>query len=615
MEEENPYSNLNAFEVLSTKLIREIFEIPSIEIREHALVLLENRAKELKIMKSLSRLEKNVQSEMEQEHKQQGAKETNFTRQALKLKIPGDYICDDLGVRLVEYDVITRKSNEKIVCSHPILPIERLINVDTNIEKVKIAFYKDKKWQSVIAEKNTLASKNKILQLANTGIEVNENNAKDLIIYFSSVLQMNTEVIPLNNGITHLGWTEDGFVPYIKNYKFDGDKSFEGVFKDIKSKGDYELWKEKIVELRHTNEIIHFIVAAGFASVLIEKIHINPFIVHLWGKSGTGKTVALMIAMSIWGNPGIGHLVKNLNSTNVGLERLSAFLNNLPFAGDELQAIKNKYSDFSELVYSLTQGEGKSRGTVDGGIQEQLKWNCLYLTTGEEPITFETSKEGVKNRVIEIEENDSLVKDGKGLVEFLLNNYGEAGKEFISIIPDDDYLMKRHSEIFKELTHEKATGKQTNALALILLADEIVSKKLFYDEPLSLEQVSKYFSKNIDEAERIYGVILDSFYKNINKFGEDTTGEFWGTYDLEKDKSVSSFYFIPSVLKEILAQNNISFDGVKTKLLERGYIVRDSARKYAIQKKINGKNIRCIKFVVKESGFIEELKASGDMPF
>lgn len=53
---------------------------------------------------------------------------------------------------------------------------------------------------------------------------------------------------------------------------------------------------------------------------------------HLWGKSGTGKTVALIIAMSIWGNPAIGHLVKNLNSTNVGLERLSAFLNNLPFA-------------------------------------------------------------------------------------------------------------------------------------------------------------------------------------------------------------------------------------------------------------------------------------------
>ena len=615
MENDNPYSSLSANQVLSTGLIREILEIPSVEIREHSLVLLENRAKDLKIMKNLSRLEKSVQAEIQQDYKQHGAKETNITRQPIKLKVPCDYICDDLGVRIEDYDAFTRKTNERIVCPHPLLPIERLINIDTNVEKVKLAFYKDKKWQYVIVEKNTLASKNKILQLANTGIEVNENNAKDMIIYLSSTIQMNTEVIPLNNAVTHLGWTEDGFVPYIKNYKFDGDKSFEGVFKDIRKKGDYELWKEKMFELRQSNEIIHFIIASSFASVLIGKVHINPFIVHLWGKSGTGKTVALMIAMSIWGNPGIGHLVKNLNSTNVGLERLSAFLNNLPFAGDELQAIKNKYSDFSELIYSLTQGEGKSRGNVDGGIQEQLKWNCLYLTTGEEPITFENSKEGVKNRVIEIEENEPIVEDGKSLVDFLLNNYGTAGEEFINVIPSDEYLIKRHNEICKELTEEKTTGKQVNALALIILADEIASRNIFYDEPLTKDQVSKYFTQDIDEAERIYNLISDCFYRNINKFQEDTTGELWGTFDADSKGAVISFYFIPSVLKEFLSQNNISFDGVKTKLLKGGYIVRDSANKYAIQKKIKNKNIRCIKFIVKEESFIDQLNQNQDMPF
>ena len=59
-----------------------------------------------------------------------------------------------------------------------------------------------------------------------------------------------------------------------------------------------------MLELRK-NETVHFIVASSFASVLIELLHINPFIVHLWGKSGTGKSVTLIIAMSIWGNPKI----------------------------------------------------------------------------------------------------------------------------------------------------------------------------------------------------------------------------------------------------------------------------------------------------------------------
>lgn len=163
------------------------------------------------------------------------------------------------------------------------------------------------------------------------GIEVNENNAKELIIYISELLAINTEVIPCNKAITHLGWTEDGFVPFIQDYKFDGDRSFESIFKDVKESGDVEIWLNTLRDLRK-NEVVHFMIAASFASVLIERLHINPFIVHLWGKSGTGKTVALIIAMSIWGNPAVGHLVKNLNSTSVGLERLSAFLNNIPFA-------------------------------------------------------------------------------------------------------------------------------------------------------------------------------------------------------------------------------------------------------------------------------------------
>ena len=44
-------------------------------------------------------------------------------------------------------------------------------------------------------------------------------------------------------------------------------------------------------------------MAASFASVLLEPLKVLPFVLHLWGTTGTGKTVALMVAMSIWGNP------------------------------------------------------------------------------------------------------------------------------------------------------------------------------------------------------------------------------------------------------------------------------------------------------------------------
>ena len=502
-------------------------------------------------------------------------------------------------------------SVDTVICTHPILPVERLINVDTNIEKVKLAFYKDKRWQTVIAEKNTLASKNKILQLANTGIEVNENNAKDLIIYISDLLTINTETIPCNKAITHLGWTENEFIPYTKDYKFDGDRSFEPVFKDIKEKGDYEVWRETVKELRSNSETLQFMIASSFASILIELLHINPFIVHLWGKSNTGKSVSLIVAMSIWGNPAVGNLVKNLNSTNVGLERLSAFLNNIPFAGDELQAIKNKYADFNELIYKLTQGEGKARGTVDGGIAEQLKWNCAFLTTGEEPITSEYSKEGVKNRVIEIEENNPIVENGKEVVNILVNNFGFAGKDFINNLPSQEELQKRHTEIFNQLNEKyNSTGKQTNAIAAVLLADEIAGKYIFFDKCLNIEQAEKYFAKDIDEAERIYNLIIDWLFANINKFEENSNLENWGKYIAignDEEKDIQYFYINNKILKDFLKASNISFDGIKNKLLDKGILERNSQGRFTHQTTINGKMQNLIKFNLLKENTTQEL--------
>lgn len=605
---EEAYKELNANEILQASLIEEILSIDNAGIRERCLMAVETRARELKVIQNFKRLFKVVQAETIQKKKQVNSLETNFTNAPIKLRCK-NYVCNDLGITKSEFNPTLMKTVDTFICTHPLLPVERLINVDTNIEKVKLAFYKDKMWQSVIAERNTLASKNKILQLANTGIEVNENNAKDMITYIADLIAINYETIPCNKAVTHLGWIEDGFIPFVDDFKFDGDRSFEGIYKDVNCKGDYESWKKKMQDLRQESETLHFMIATAFASTLIEILHINPFIVHLWGKSGTGKTVALMIAMSVWGNPKIGHLVKNLNSTSVGLERLSAFLNNIPFACDELQAIKSKYTNFNELIYSLTQGEGKSRGTIDGGIQEQLKWNCAFLTTGEEPITSDTSKEGVKNRVIEIEENEALVENGKEIVNFLIENYGFAGKEFIENLPDTEDLQRRHVQIFDELEKvNPSTGKQTNAIATILLADEIVSRTIFYDEPLSIEQGAKYFQKNIDESDRIYNLILEWFYQNISKFKSETQNEIWGRYD----ESSNIFWVIPKVLNDFLNSNNISWNGVKNKLFEKGYIEKDAHGKFTSPVRTGEKLCRCVKFIIKEEN---EIVKNEEMPF
>ena len=53
----------------------------------------------------------------------------------------------------------------------------------------------------------------------------------------------------------------------------------------------------------------------------------------------------------------MGGLVKTMNMTKNAIMRNAAFLCSIPFAGDELQTIKDKWQgNFDQLIYQITGG-------------------------------------------------------------------------------------------------------------------------------------------------------------------------------------------------------------------------------------------------------------------
>ena len=106
-------------------------------------------------------------------------------------------------------------------------------------------------------------------------------------------------------------------------------------------------------------------MAASFASPIIEKVNALPFVFHLWGGTGSGKSVALMAAMSVWGNPSMGKMVRTMNMTSNSMLSTAAFLKNIPFAGDELQTIKSKWDNYDKLIMCITEGVDRGRMSYD----------------------------------------------------------------------------------------------------------------------------------------------------------------------------------------------------------------------------------------------------------
>lgn len=601
LEENPPYDleQLNQENILEDKIFDYLIALPNSPSKTTKIEKLRAKAKELKVVRAFNNIFKQKNQEYIQNLKSRGGNIIKFTDCPLQELKCGQWNADDTGVYKIDYTSTMQPIKIK-ACPHPIIPTEIINNIDTNTEKVKLAFYKRKKWQYAIVERKTIASNTAIIQLANRGIEVNSENAKNLVSYLADVIELNN--LEITDGITHLGWINKDFVPYTSKYKYDGDIAYKNIFESVSEEGKYETWKEEIKKIRVKSKTLRFLMASSFASPLVKIFQINPFVVHLWGKSGNGKTVAQMICASVWGNPVKGKLLSSLDSTKVASERLCNFLRNIPLILDELQITKTKYKTYDTLIYELTEGKGRDRGTVDGGLTETTEWDNIIILSGEEPITSLSSKEGVKNRVIEIEENEKIVENGNETVNLILSNYGFAGKEFIEIIQNKEDLFNEYNDIVENLKKDQNSSKQINAMASILLADKIVSELIFKDNPITLEEAKDYFTKDIDEADRYINLIIDIANANINNFYDSNSsfppsGQVWGKLEKTTDgKGAIMYYdFIPTKLYEILEDNNINWDGIKKKMADKGYIITDNQGKFQINTRINSTQQRIIK--------------------
>ena len=462
---------------------------------------------------------------------------TNFEGQEIEL-FSGEYICDEYGVMVHD-----RYGYEQTICRHPVLPVQRLVNIDSGEERLKIAFKKGRVWRSVIAEKTTIASSSSILNLSANGIMVNSENAKQLSTYLMEIENLNYDEIPEQRSVGRLGWVgEHGFSPYVDDLVFDGENNFKHIFNAVKPHGDRQEWLSAMIDMRKEKTPGRLFLAASFASIILQPCGLLPFFLHAWGGTEVGKTVGLMIAASVWASPKMGDYIGTFNSTLVGQEMTATFLNSLPMCIDELQIQSSAgIKDFDRIIYHLTEGIGRTRGAKTGGLQKVNTWKNCIITNGEHPISNAHSGGGAMNRVIEFECTEKVYSDLVGICAVINSNYGFAGREFVEYLQQDgnfDRVNELQKEYYRQLLKTDGTDKQAASVSAILAADHIVTELIFKDgNNLTVEEVAGFMTKReeIDVNARAYDFIFDLVVKNINKFTPNEfgnyQGEIWGKID------------------------------------------------------------------------------------
>ena len=593
-----PLNDYDEKSIISRDLIEEIFEEEDEIERSYMIADCSLRAKDLGVLAIFKKLiaeRARIQKDINKSTTRSGGYASGRT----EFHIPqdknydnmlcGSWVANENGI--VSYNIM---GMEQVACHHPVLPVCRLSNIETNEEKITIAFKRNYQWKEVTVDKDVISSATKIISLSKYGLSVTSENAKQLVKFLNDVENLNGYNIELSVSTSKLGWHGTDFIPFDTEIVFDGDTRFKDLFKSITTKGSEEKWMKCVKEVRSDNRMeTKIILAASFASVLVKILGCLPFFVDLWGETEGGKSVTLMLAASVWANPDESQYIGDYKSTDVALEVRADVLNNLPVLLDDTSnATKKIVDDFENIIYRLCSGKGKSRSNKDLGANRENNWKTCFITNGERPLSGYVTQGGAINRIIEIEAGNNIFKNPQKTVDVFKANYGFAGRRFVDAVREigKEEIKRMYDEICEKLFQEDKMQKQAMSLACILLADKIATEHVFKDgQYISMEDAKKCLvdRTELSENQRCYNYLLDQVAMNSFRFTDECQTERWGM--VEHDFAI----IYPTVFDRLCRAEGYSKKSFVSWAAKKGIIQADGNGHPKVRK-IDGKSIRAV---------------------
>ena len=212
-------------DLLSREFMQEVFADEDEIERGVNIANLMDRARELKaytefkiLLDAFRKAEKEI---MPEKTKGSLCQWTNFESDEYDNMICGYWHATDKG--------ILKPNSDEYACYHPILPVERLKNIETGAEQIKLAYKRTGFWHEIVVPKSLIASASKIVALAEQGVSVTSENAKLLVKYLSDVENLNDNFIRIKRSTSKFGWLNKDFIPFDGDIIFDGDMKFKQV--------------------------------------------------------------------------------------------------------------------------------------------------------------------------------------------------------------------------------------------------------------------------------------------------------------------------------------------------------------------------------------------------
>jgi len=434
-----------------------------------------------------------------------------------------------------------------------------------------------------IPQKSVVSKDETMKHLANQNIlaSFGSGNDKNLYDYVRACVEKVSVEKRTVSVPTSYGWqADDTFVFAGKIYTPTGQievpmEGLENIVANTKPTGSIEQWRAVINLFIQKKMWQHVcIMLAGAGGPLMRFTGIYGMTFHCGStNSGTGKSLALEAAASVWGHP--VHYRTSKGTSPVAMQQRLGLLHSIPLITDEITAKNRKdFGWFSEFVLDMTNGRGKER-MESGSNKERMNlstWmDTAIMSSNTYVVDYFTgaqshSAEGELRRVLEFAMNDVLTWEPHEIeiIKSLADNYAVAGHMLVEyMVQNLDKIKELVPQVVRRMYGEyRATNDERFWMAAIGAA--VASGILFSDEHcgainIPMQPVLDTFGNAVRYMRNAINTGTRSAEDVLNSF----TQEYYGSFIIVR------FNGLDGVLAELGNGGAIDASTTRTKIMGR----------------------------------------------
>ena len=441
------------------------------------------------------------------------------------------------------------------------------------------------------------------------------------------------------------GWQKDGsFVLNDKKLRPDGhieavavDKALYNLYRITKPTGSLTGWQQ-VVAMISAKERFDILLGmtTAFGAPLMELVGagLNGLVLHLQSpSSGTGKSISLSLASSVYGHPQQYGL--SVNTSDVAAQHRMGMLHSLPLVMDE---VTNRMRDIrggdtewiNRLLMDITTGKGKER--LEAATISERKnvttWATIALLSSNTSIidalgsrAYTTQGEMMRLLEVEMHTKLNLSEQETRLLESLNSHYGVVGMRYIMwLVTHKEIAKETYAQIKDNLSKIGNFSSDErfwlNGLAAMLTGATLVGPRFADLIALPITEITRFAvdlvkasrrtvkEAEVDAREHLQGFLRQNFGKLLILEKEENAtrvrlglseindqslarNEVKGRVEIGYQKGLASVYIDRKELSAYCNKINYSSSMFKRQLQADNFIVTETVKSMFTDSKLN----------------------------